>query len=261
MSKTTLPALVASLVLALCAGPVLVAPAEAAPARAKVTTKPSTTDAKAGKALAFRGKVTGKSRGSKVVLQRRTAAKRWVNVTSSKVKASKRYVLRTKVRAGTTRYRVKVKATKALATSYSRSVVVRGRKAGTTPATPAANPVVAQILQETNAFRARHGKAPLKLDAAISKVSQRWTQHMADAGVFEHNPDFASQMPAGWRGAAENIAAGYAASAVVQGWIDSPGHRANLLGDYTHIGIGYVSKPGSQWGRYYTQNFASYPSR
>ena len=267
MRKPALPALVATLVLALCAGPALVAPAQAAPSKApskaRVSIKPSTTAAKAGVALAFRGSVMKTSRGAKIVLQRRTASKRWVTVTSSKVKASKKYVLRTKVRAGATRYRVKVKATKALATSYSRSVVVRGRKTRTTttPATPSANPVVAQILAETNAFRARNGKPALKLDAAISRVSQAWSQRMADTGTFEHNPAFAEQMPAGWRGVAENIAAGYAASEVVQGWIDSPGHRANLLGSYTHIGIGYVSKPGSPYTRYYTQNFGTYPAR
>jgi uncharacterized protein YkwD len=51
-----------------------------------------------------------------------------------------------------------------------------------------------------------------------------------------------------FRSAGENIAKGYRTpQAVVDGWMNSPGHRANILnGSYTHIGVGYVSG-GNHW--------------
>lgn len=67
-----------------------------------------------------------------------------------------------------------------------------------------------------------------------------------------HNPQYSTQIPAGWSRAAENVASGYAPSAVVNAWMNSPGHRANILGDFTTIGIGYVNG-------YATQVFAKYP--
>lgn len=133
--------------------------------------------------------------------------------------------------------------------------------AGSSAGSSAVDPVVLQILQETNAFRAANGKPALKLDPEITKVAQDWTQHMADNNAFHHNPNYAKQVPVGHRGVAENIAAGYAPAAVTKGWIDSPGHRTNMLGNYTHIGIGYVVKPGSGYTRYYTQVFGNYPGR
>ena len=55
-----------------------------------------------------------------------------------------------------------------------------------------------------------------------------------------------------FRSAGENIARGYATpQAVVNGWMNSSGHRANILNaNYTHIGVGYVAQ-----GNYWTQMF------
>ncbi len=55
-----------------------------------------------------------------------------------------------------------------------------------------------------------------------------------------------------WRRLAENIAAGYPSpEAVVEGWMNSPGHRANILNcDLTEIGVGHYQ-------RYWTQNFGT----
>lgn len=114
------------------------------------------------------------------------------------------------------------------------------------------------ILRDTNAFRAQHGLAPLQLMPQLNSVAQSWSRHMADTNTFQHNPSFAQQYPSGWRAAGENIAAGYDPTAVVQGWINSPGHRANLLGDYNYIGIGFAENANSTYKRYYTQNFARY---
>ncbi len=118
-------------------------------------------------------------------------------------------------------------------------------------------PEVRRILDDTNAFRAQNGKPPVTLATELNVVAGSWTWHLHDTCTFAHNPSYAQQIPGGWSSAAENIAAGQPYTSVVQSWIDSPGHRANLLGDFTHLGIGYVDGP-SCYGRYYVQVFAHY---
>ncbi|MFT4187665.1 MAG: S-layer homology domain-containing protein [Aeromicrobium sp.] len=116
---------------------------------------------------------------------------------------------------------------------------------------------IQQILHDTNKFRAENNLPPLTLHPQMSTVAQNWSKTMHDTGDFKHNPNYSTQIPAGWSGAAENIAAGYAYAEVVEGWINSPGHRANMLGDFTHIGLGYYSGPNG-YQNYYTQVFARY---
>ena len=91
---------------------------------------------------------------------------------------------------------------------------------------------------------------------------------MGQHGYFAHNSQdgrspFDRMRAAGYSGGlmGENIAAGYPSpKAVVEGWIDSPGHRANLLrADFEHIGIGHYYKSGdggaAPYGHYWTQIF------
>lgn len=117
---------------------------------------------------------------------------------------------------------------------------------------PPPNGDIARILADTNAARAANGLAPLVLDDAVTAVAQNWSATQAREGRMYHNPQYSSQIPGGWSRAAENVASGYSPSTVVAGWMGSPGHRANILGDYTTIGIGYVNG-------YATQVFAKYP--
>jgi len=60
-----------------------------------------------------------------------------------------------------------------------------------------------------------------------------------------------------FRAAGENIAAGQPTlEAVVQGWVDSPGHCQNLMSaDFTEVGMGRFDKAGSTYGVYWTQDF------
>lgn len=64
-----------------------------------------------------------------------------------------------------------------------------------------------------------------------------------------------------WIRAAENIAAGYSTpGSVVAGWMDSPGHKANILdGDLEDIGIAYAYKSNTDWGHYWTTDFGTQP--
>ncbi|WP_447644400.1 CAP domain-containing protein [Nocardioides zeae] len=128
-----------------------------------------------------------------------------------------------------------------------------------TPATPPSDEIAAardRIVADTNAARARQGLPALAQLSGITTVAQGWAETMAANRRMEHNPSYASQMPRGWTRAAENVAYGYGVSAVVAAWMDSPGHRANILGDFTHIGVGVAR--GSDGRLYYVQNFGRY---
>lgn len=115
---------------------------------------------------------------------------------------------------------------------------------------------VAQILSDTNALRAAGGLAPLVESTRIDSVAQAWSAQMSTSGSFVHNPSYSTQIPAGWTQAAENIASGYSYSAVVEAWHQSPGHYANIMGDFTDIGIGYAVSSGGQ--TYFTEDFGKY---
>lgn len=113
-----------------------------------------------------------------------------------------------------------------------------------------------RILRDSNALRARHGLPPLLPMAALQAIATQWSQQMASASAMSHNPHYWRQYPAGARSGAENVAFGYPLSQIVTAWSQSPPHRANLLGDFNRIGIGYaVDRFGVPW---YTQNFAKY---
>ncbi|MBW9209864.1 CAP domain-containing protein [Mumia sp. zg.B21] len=108
-----------------------------------------------------------------------------------------------------------------------------------------------------NAARAAQGLAPLTRNANLDAVALAWAHRMADARRMSHNPDVADQIPSGWRRVGENVAMGYPSGAAMHGgWMDSSGHRANILGDYTDIGIAFIRAGGSTWG---VQVFANYP--
>ena len=110
----------------------------------------------------------------------------------------------------------------------------------------------------TNQDRAANGLGPLKLNASLSQVALAWANQLAANGVLSHNPNYSAQIPGGWSRAAENVAQGHASGAAVhRGWMNSSGHRANILGDFTDIGIAHISGGGSTWS---VEVFAKYGS-
>jgi uncharacterized protein YkwD len=104
--------------------------------------------------------------------------------------------------------------------------------------------------QLANAHRARVGCGPLRWDNRTGTVAQAHADDMVRRDYFSHtNPEgqgpFDRLRAAGvtYTAAAENIAYGYpTAAAVLQGWLNSDGHRRNLENcEYTHHGIGLNS--------------------
>ena len=137
------------------------------------------------------------------------------------------------------------------------------RVEGAAPAPPKLAKFERQVLKLTNAFRADNGLGPLKVDGNLVAAAEDWSRAMAKGDFFEHSDKPRQFEKFGYEadGWGENIAAGYPnPSEVVQGWIDSPGHRANLLrADFEHIGIGYYRLKGdggaAPYEHYWTQIF------
>jgi hypothetical protein len=108
-----------------------------------------------------------------------------------------------------------------------------------------------------NEARAANGQPGLLRNAAMDAVALKWAQQMAASNSMVHNPDYSAQMPAGWTRAGENIAMGQPTpGAMHTAWMNSPGHRANILGDFTDIGIAFITVNGVTWG---VQDFGKYP--
>ncbi|MFI0405276.1 CAP domain-containing protein [Actinomadura sp. 3N508] len=118
----------------------------------------------------------------------------------------------------------------------------------------------AAVVSLTNAERAKAGCRPLHVDQRLVTAARKHSADMAANRYFDHtsrNGDSPWQRmeDAGYPSpGAENIAKGYStAAAVMKGWMDSPGHRANILNcDLRAIGVGKASGPG---GPLWTQDF------
>lgn len=122
-----------------------------------------------------------------------------------------------------------------------------------------------EVLNLVNMERARAGCAPLTLDSRLTAAAQNHSEDMAVNNYFDHtSPDGTTAAQrvtrAGynWSATGENIAAGYATPAqVMAGWMQSQGHRANILNcAYTHLGVGHYYEAGDIYGHYWTQVFA-----
>jgi len=125
-------------------------------------------------------------------------------------------------------------------------------------ATPAFANDSGTLASLVNRDRAAHGLRPLARSGALDAVALNWAHHMADSGRMSHNPSLAAQVPGGWRALGENVAMGQPSpQAMETAWMNSPGHRANILGDYTHVGVAFLIAKGQIWG---VEVFAKYPT-
>lgn len=106
-----------------------------------------------------------------------------------------------------------------------------------------------EVLNLVNSERAKAGLKALQLDQQLNQVATIKAKDMASNHYFSHDSptygtpfDMMHSFGIEYRAAGENIAAGQkTASDVMQSWMNSSGHRANILNrDYTHLGIGYI---------------------
>ncbi|MFM2348271.1 MAG: hypothetical protein RL654_3024 [Pseudomonadota bacterium] len=126
-----------------------------------------------------------------------------------------------------------------------------------------------EVLAQINQIRVRHGLSVLEPDPRLQQAATRHSTDMAVSRCFQHDDCDGG----GWserihvhypraQRIAENIAAGQAsAGTVVEGWMRSEVHRANILQpEWQGTGISLVSLPGSPYGHYWTQTFGALPA-
>jgi len=116
-----------------------------------------------------------------------------------------------------------------------------------------------ELLNLINTERTGRGLAQLSNSSLLNQVAAAHSADMRDRDFFDHtNPDGddpgdrLTNAGYNWSTYGETIGAGYtSAQAMFDGWMDSDGHRAILLGSsYTEIGLGYET--GGSWGHYWT---------
>lgn len=119
-----------------------------------------------------------------------------------------------------------------------------------------------EVLRLVNIERSNAGLSPLLSDATLMQAAQTRAGEIIQS--FSHTrPSGAScftilsELGISYRSCGENIAAGYDTPAkTVEQWMNSEGHRANILNpNFTHLGVGYASQPGSTYRYYWTQIF------
>lgn len=116
-----------------------------------------------------------------------------------------------------------------------------------------------EVIRLTNIERKKHGLQPLKEDKKVAEVARKKSQDMVTKQYFAHDSptygspfDMLKQFGVQYYSAGENIARGQTTpEEVVRAWMDSDGHRKNILHpEYTHIGVGFIGQ-----GYYWTQQF------
>jgi uncharacterized protein YkwD len=118
--------------------------------------------------------------------------------------------------------------------------------APTSPSLPfdSADPIAKDLSSLTNSDRAANGLEPLAWNAQLGGLAQSWSEHMAATGQLVHQDlDAVRQMPAysGFSELKENILSGactLTAAQIEAAFMNSPGHKANILGNFTAVGIG-----------------------
>ena len=133
-------------------------------------------------------------------------------------------------------------------------------------------PIEQEVFKQVNQIRVQNNLPPLQWMGSLSDAGRYHAADMAQDGYFDHDLyDLVGgklQMVCAWsarikgfygsyRSLAENIAAGYATPAdVMNGWMNSAGHKANILNpNVQQLGVGYFE--GGSYGRYWVEDFGS----
>ncbi len=210
-----------------------------------------------------------------VGLQRRAAGTdSWTTVARSRTNGDGRVAFRVDTSRGFDgQLRLRVAASRASRslTTQPRRLVVQRHDSVVTPPAPTSD-VELEVVRLVNEAR-RSARScgdeqyaaarPLRADDRLSQASREHARDMGERGYFDHtSADGRSPWDraeaAGYDSAGgENIAAGYVTPAdVVQGWLDSPGHCANLMSpDMVDIGVGHAVVDGSRYRSYWVQMF------
>lgn len=123
-----------------------------------------------------------------------------------------------------------------------------------------------ELLRLTNIERQKVGLSPLKLSSRLGRSAQNHAADMARNNYFSHTGRNGSSisdraMANGYKYSflGENIAAGKTTpEGTIRQWMNSPGHRANILKrEFTEIGFGYTNFSSSRYQHYWVQVFGT----
>ncbi|GEL76786.1 CAP domain-containing protein [Tenuibacillus multivorans] len=118
-----------------------------------------------------------------------------------------------------------------------------------------------RVHELVNEEREKHGLDPLEFSVEVSQVARTKSQDMADNNYFSHESptygspfDMMKDFGVDYWSAGENIAMGQRTpEQVMDGWMNSDGHRENILQEsFTHLGVGFIKDNGTY---YWTQMF------
>lgn len=100
-----------------------------------------------------------------------------------------------------------------------------------------------QFASKINAERRSRGRGALVVKDDLSAVARSWATKMAQAGKISHNPNLAKQVKGNWTILGENVGMGGSVESLHRAFMDSPGHRANILESrYNQLGIGIAMR-------------------
>ncbi|MGE0879725.1 MAG: CAP domain-containing protein [Acidimicrobiia bacterium] len=119
----------------------------------------------------------------------------------------------------------------------------------------APNDAEVQFFDLINQERAKQGLDALQRDPGLDAVARNWSGSMQLAGKISHRPDLAAQIASvepQWRRGGENVGVGGTVPSLHTAFMNSPGHRDNVLGNWNRIGVGAVVQNGVIW---VTMNF------
>lgn len=118
---------------------------------------------------------------------------------------------------------------------------------------PGAQPALAnggtesEFVAKINAERGAAGLPALQVAGDLTSVARRHSTRMADADNLHHNPNLSGAV-SGWQKVGENVGRGPSVGPIHQAFMNSPGHRRNILdGDFTQVGVGVVVRDGQVW--------------
>lgn len=136
-----------------------------------------------------------------------------------------------------------------------------GSSSGGTQTSSSMNSDEKEVFNLINTQRTKNGLQALKVDEEVQRVARIKAQDMVDNNYFSHQSptygspfDMLKSFKVSYNTAGENIAGNSSNSKAVDAWMNSSGHKANILnGNFNYTGIGVVSS--SKYGKVYVQMF------
>ena len=144
---------------------------------------------------------------------------------------------------------------------YPNSSNNTGGSSGTTTSTTSMNSDEKEVFDLINKQRTNNGLQALKIDNEVQKVARIKAQDMVDNNYFAHeSPTYGTpfnmlnSFKISYKTAGENIAGNSSNSAAVTAWMNSSGHKANILNsNFNYTGVGVVKS--NKYGKVYVQMF------